>query len=468
MPDRPDDPTDPTDPTDESRSQLSRRRLLGAAAAGASALALSATRVGRAAAAGRPVIHPDVPVRGVPADPADSGIEHVVVVCMENRSFDHMLGWMPRTDGRQAGLSFTDTGGVAHPTWHLDTFQGLEFHDPDHSFTGGRTELNGGACDGWLRAGHNDVYSIGYYTRDDLAFYGHAALYWTVCDRYFAPFLGPTYPNRFYLHSAQTDRLDNAILVNGAFTTMPTIWDSLAAAGVSAKYYYSDVPFTALWGGPLAGISHPVADFEADAAAGTLPAVSYLDPRFSGEGDGTGSDDHPHSDIRAGQAFLNHVYETVSSSPNWESTVLVITYDEWGGFFDHIVPPTAPDANPAWTQRGFRVPTFLISPFARRGHVEHRWYDHTSILKMIEWRWGLPALTPRDAAARNLAEALDFRHAPDLTAPRWPVPAPPAPGAAAPSSRAMLAGATAAAEVASHTEEWNALGQVASEHGFGV
>jgi phospholipase C len=139
------------------------------------------------------------------------------------------------------------------------------------------------------------------------------------------------------------------------------------------------------------------------------------------EASGTSGDDHPHADIRVGQSFVNQIYRAVTTSPQWSRTVLVITYDEWGGFFDHVSPPTAPDANPACRLRGFRVPTMVISPYARRHHVAHGTYDHTSILKMIEWRWSLAPLTLRDAHARNLAEVLDFAR-PSLVAPVWTVP----------------------------------------------
>jgi phospholipase C len=110
------------------------------------------------------------------------------------------------------------------------------------------------------------------------------------------------------------------------------------------------------------------------------------------------------------------------SSPNWANTMLVINFDEWGGFFDHVAPGTAPDVSPTTALRGFRVPAIVISPRARRGVVDHTVYDHTSILRAIEWRWGLPPLTPRDKAAANIIQSLDFAHAPDLAAPRYTVP----------------------------------------------
>jgi phospholipase C len=150
-----------------------------------------------------------------------------------------------------------------------------------------------------------------------------------------------------------------------------------------------------------------------------------VDPRFLGDGTvGTSGDDHPLADIRVGQSFLNTVYNAVISGPNWERTVLVINYDEWGGFFDHVPPATAPDPRPdlGTALRGFRVPCLVISPRARRQTIAHRIYDHTSVLKMIEWRFGLQPLTVRDASANNLAEVLNFDAAPNLTAHRYDVP----------------------------------------------
>ncbi len=233
--------------------------------------------------------------------------------------------------------------------------------------------------------------------------------------------LAETYPNRFYQHSARTDRIHNSTDI----ATMPTIWDRLADKGVSRAYYYVDTPFLALYGPKYLDIARTWPQFLLDAKTGNLPAVSFLDPKFLDEGTGSSADDHPHADIRAGQSFLNQVYEAVTGGPAWARTALVINYDEWGGFYDHVAPTTAPDATPevGTGMRGFRTPAMLISPRARRGHVAHNVYDHTSVLKMIEWRWGLDPLTPRDAAARNIAEVLDFSRPPNLTAPRWSVPA---------------------------------------------
>ena len=420
------------------------RAGLGLAAAGATGALGWSARDALAAPGSAPA--------ALPGNPADSGIDHIVVVMMENRSFDHYLGWLPGADGKQAGLEYLDRNWVPQRTYHLRDYQGCAHPDPDHSYEGGRIQLNGGRCDGWLVSGENDEFAIGYYQAADLAFYGQAAPQWTVFDRYFAATMAETYPNRFYQHSAQTDRIHNST----AQATMPTIWDRLAAAGVSGKYYYTDVPFLALYGTKYLGISEHVGQFYADAAAGTLPAVSFVDPKFLDEGSGSSADDHPHADIRAGQAFLNQIYHAVTTGPGWARTALVINYDEWGGFFDHVPPGTAPDARPdlGTGLRGFRVPCLLISPRARRGYVSHDVYDHTSVLKMIEWRYGLPPLTPRDAAASNLAAALDFTAPPNLSAPRYAVP----------SFIGMPCGAGGYADY----EEWRKLSALASGTGFSI
>ncbi|WP_336852354.1 alkaline phosphatase family protein [Sinomonas albida] len=392
---------------------ISRRNFLSAAAV----TAVGATAVPAAAQsqAGRPAA--GIAASALPA-PAASGIDHIVVVMMENRSFDHFLGWLPRANGRQSGFTYVDRYGVPHGTHHLTDYQGCSHPDPDHSYEGGRIEFNNGKCDGWLRAGENDDFAIGYYTSDDLAFWAQAAPAWTVCDNYYAAVMAETYPNRFYQHSAQTDRIHNST----ATATIPTIWDSLAAAGVSGRYYFSDVPFLALWGTKYLPISSPYSQFLSDCAAGTLPSVSFVDPRFMDEGSGTSGDDHPHADVRSGELFLNEVYHAITTSPAWSRTLLVVNFDEWGGFFDHVAPGSAPDTSPTTALRGFRVPALVVSPYARRANVASGLYDHTSVLKAIEWRWGLPALTPRDAHANNLAEVLDFSSAPNLSAPQYLVP----------------------------------------------
>jgi phospholipase C len=387
---------------------ISRRQFLAGAAVGATAAA-----TGTASALTRTASR-----TATLTNPASSGLDHIVFVCMENRSFDHYLGWLPGADGKQAGLTYPDDKGVLHPTHHLDIRQGCDFNDPDHSYEGGRIQFAGGRLNGF-RKGDNDDFALGYYTEADLPFYAQLVREATVHDRWFAPILGPTYPNRFYTHAACTDRLENVT----RFSALPTIWDSLSRAGVSASYFYSDIPFLALWGEKYLPIAKPYAAFLAQAASGTLPSFSYVDPLFLGEDQGGSNDDHPHADIRRGQALLSEIVTAVTTSPTYSKTALVITYDEWGGFFDHVRPPRFPDDHDPGPgkdhgQAGFRVPAFTLSPFARKGAIDSVVSDHTAALKLVEWRFGLKPLTKRDAAARNLADTFDFAK-PRTTAPTF-------------------------------------------------
>ena len=417
--------------------RLTRRQVLAGAAGAAGAVGLGGLRSPSEAATKLP-------------EPSVSGIDHIVVLMMENRSFDHYLGWLKGADGKQAGLRYVDRDGVPHKTHHLTDYQGCAHPDPDHSYEGGRVEFNGGRCDGWLRAGANDEYAIGYYAKRDLAFLGPAATQWTTCDRYFSAVMAGTFANRLYQHCAQTDRVANTL----ELSTLPTIWDRLAAAGLDGRYYFSDLPFLLLWGGYYIPIARSFDQFLVDAAAGTLPHVAFVEPRFFGAG--VPNDDHPFADIRNGQAFLNLVYTAITNSPAWPTTVLVINYDEWGGFFDHVPPrpaPIPPADVAAGNQdglRGFRVPCLVVSPFARRDHVSSLEVDHTSVLRMIEWRWGLPPLTVRDETANNLADVLDFS-APRLRARQFDVPA-------GPFGAACIEGPA--------REQWQPLFEMAADHGW--
>ena len=398
---------------------LSRRQLLVGTAVGVAGGALGEAMAAPARYASRTLPRPQA-----------SGIDHIVVVVMENRSFDHYLGWVPKADGRQASLVYRDAHGRPHRTHRLRDGHGCGYHDPGHSYADGRVQLNGGRCDGFRRGG-NDDFALGYYTSQDLPFYGPLVSQATVLDRWFSAVLAPTVPNRNYTHAGRTDRMDN----HGWVSTMPTIWDRLAAAGVPATYYYKDVPYLALWGDRYARVAQRFEVFLAQAASGTLPQFSYVDPSFDGGSALGACDDHPHSDIRRGQAFLSTVAQALVRSPLWPRTALVITYDEWGGFFDHVRPPRHADEPPLHgrdrRQTGFRVPAFVLSPYAARGGVHHGVLDHASIVRFLSWRFGLRALAPRDRAAGNLAWAFDFRR-PDFGIPTLPVVPDPGPHRCAP------------------------------------
>ncbi|HEY5188852.1 MAG TPA: alkaline phosphatase family protein [Solirubrobacteraceae bacterium] len=361
--------------------------------------------------------------------PRNLPIDTFVVLMMENRSFDHYLGWLPGADGRQAGLQFTDNQGHTFPTHRLQTdFQGCAFLDPDHSWAGGRAELDSGKMDGFLKA-DSDTFAIGYYTADDLPFTPHMAQAFTAFDRFFCSLLSSTYPNREYMHAGQSyGKVDNSMPSGNGFPDT-TIFAALSNAGVSNRYYYTDIPVSALWGSAGLSRSSQVQTFYEQAAAGTLPALSFVDPSFNGEDQGTSGDEHPHGDVRVGQAFVADVVHAFMESPQFKRGALFVVYDEWGGFFDHVVPPRVPDLRTStdlmqdFGQMGFRIPAVTVSPYARRGYVDHSVYGFESILKMIRYRYGLPPLTPRDLYANNIAAAFDFEH-PNFTPP--PLPTPPA------------------------------------------
>ena len=371
-----------------------------------------------------------------------AAFDHIVLVMMENRSFDHFMGWLPGANGRQAGVSYLDPAGDRHSTHPLaPDFTGCPlaspFKDPDHEYDGARIQYDSGKMDGFLLDPANDTFAIGYYREPDLPFYSALARNYTTLDNYFCSILGPTFPNRVFQHAAQTDRLTNSTTMS----TLPTIWDKLSSAGVTGKYYYSNLPFLAIWGAKYLPISAPITQFFSDAAAGSLPAFSFVDPRYTVTDDGTGNDDHPHADIRAGDAFLAQLFQAVAASPQWSRTIFIVNFDEWGGFFDHVPPPRAIAPNGIDTDLvngkallGFRVPTVVASPFTRGNpshpRVNHGVYDHTSVLKLVESRWGLSPLTARDAGSDvgNLFSALNVKSpvtaVPALPSPAAPVPVP--------------------------------------------
>jgi phospholipase C len=403
------------------RDFLKRTAVTAGLAAGMGLVLDPDTLVAQAAARQREVQIPS---------PRNLPIDTFVVLMMENRSFDHYLGWLPGADGRQAGLEFTNDAGKTFATHHLDFFQSCGFLDPDHSWGGGRTELDGGGMDGFLRS-DSDVFSIGYYEEADVPFTPHAAKAFTAFDRFFCSLLGPTYTNREYMHAAQSyGKTDNSLPVssNGLGFPDTTIFHALSAAGVSNQYFYADIPISALWGAPGIARSSQVQKYYEQAAAGTLPALSFVDPAFQGEDQGTSGDEHPLADIRVGQTYVADIVHAFLESPQFKRGALFMVYDEWGGFFDHVVPPRVPDLrsnvniNLDFGQMGFRIPAVLVSPYARRGYVDHSVYGFESILKMIRYRYGLAPLTPRDLYANNIAAAFDFESKPNYDIPDLPSP----------------------------------------------
>lgn len=375
---------------------------------------------------------------------ASSPARKIVIVMMENRSFDHWLGWLAADAGYldagrvRYGAGFSVDGNVNQtfpgPSGSTATrpmleqlaaenpYRGCGHPDPGHGWNAGRAQRDGG----FLAPGSgNDFFALGYYRGEDLPITAQLARRFTVCDRSFASVLGPTYPNREYLLSGQSGGNKTNALPPSTGFTWDTIYDRLAAAGVSVRSYYTDLPVVALFGSRMGAYAHKIDDFFTDCAAGTLPSVSFVDPGFLG---GSRTDNHPHGDIRAGERFVRDVFAAFARSSHWSEGVFVLTYDEWGGFFDHVAPPILADdrASPVdadnFGQAGFRVPTVVASPFSQRGFVDHRVYDHTSVLRFLEWRFlGAPPegsggsgwfLTTRDRNANNIGGSLVDR--PDL------------------------------------------------------
>lgn len=363
-------------------------------------------------------------------------VDTFVVLMMENRSFDHYLGWLPGADGRQAGLRYTDRQGKTFETRKLaPDWQGCGHPDPDHGWKGGREQLNGGRCDGFLRSGDNDEFAISYYEEGDLGFIQDAAKTFTTFDRFHCSLMASTLPNREYMHAADSyGNVDNDLPPQTKFRTgFPdnTIFAQLAKAGVSNRYFFNDVPVSALWGTPGLARSGRVEEYYTRCATGTLPKLSFVDPNFAGsagEEPGLSGDEHPHGDVRTGQAFMADVVNAFVQSPQFATGALFIVYDEWGGFFDHVRPPRVPDMRndrdiaKDFGLLGFRIPAIAVSPYVRRGHVEHSVYGFESILKLISYRFGLPPLNRRVAYARNIGRSFDWRSKPRLDPPRLPDP----------------------------------------------
>jgi phospholipase C len=305
----------------------------------------------------------------------------------------------------------------------LGNFHGRNYDDPSHGWSGGRYERNGGACDGWLdpRAG-NDEYCLAYYDADDVPVWAQLARSYQTYDRWHCSLLGPTQPNRYYLHSAQSGGLKSNDLPPQLAATnpqwaygwdWPTIWTLLENAGITCAYYFSNLPELAFWGHRhLRHVRH-VSEYYAAAATGTLPQVSFIDPWFTAP-EGLANDDHPHADIRLGQAFLSDVTEAFITSAQYRTGALVLTYDEWGGFWDHVNPPRVaddratdvdPSGNDDFGQLGFRIPSMIVSPWTRGHGVDHRVYEHSSVLRFISENWNLPYLTKRHSSTNSIESA---------------------------------------------------------------
>jgi phospholipase C len=360
-------------------------------------------------------------------------IEHIVVLMMENHSFDCYFGMLGRGDGFRLGAngqplqSCPGPDGTPVPAYHSPSTCQAHYH-VGQDWDASHRSWDFGRNDGFVKATSSDA--MAYWTGSDIPFYYSLARSFPVCDRYFASVMAQTYPNRRFLIAATALGQVSDPLPGVTDHPPPngTIFDRLNAHGISWKDYFVDLPTTGLFPYLVEtnpGKVVPVADFFADAAAGTLPGFSLVDP------EGWQASEENPQDIRTGEYYASRIIEAVLDSPAWPRTLLVYVYDEHGGYYDHVPPPPAvrPDAVPPavptndtygdlYSYYGFRVPAVVVSPWAKRDYVSHQIHDHTSILRLVETKWNLPALTYRDANASNLLDTLELRaHTPPFAVP---------------------------------------------------
>jgi phospholipase C len=386
--------------------------------------------------------------------------DHIVVVMMENHSFDNYLGALAPYGVRAAeGLTFNAKGvatnsnpgpdGAVQSFPFTTTAQGA---DVTQTWNATHAQIDGGKMDGFVTGNSNASQAMGYFGPQVVPFAYSFAKAFTVANRWFCSAPCQTYPNRRFLMAATA--YGDIITDTSTITLTPppngTIFDRLHTYGVSWKNYFTDLPQTAIIPSIIKSYPTnivPIAEFFADCAAGTLPSVSFVDPEFGLLSDvgsplvgvvgvnnvgvefsELGGDEEPPQDLTYGENWAYQVVQAVLHSPAWARTLLIYTFDEHGGYYDHIAPPAAiaPDSIPpdlastdvpgGYTVYGPRVPAIVASPYSRASGVTNVLRDHTSVLATIESKWNLPALTYRDANAATVLDFLDLSK-PTLLAP---------------------------------------------------
>ncbi len=366
------------------------------------------------------------------------GITTYVYLMLENRTYDHVFGARALQglggDGLRSGLSNPDmNGGMVVP--YEPAVGELCVLDPPHGWDASHAQFNNGLMDGFVTEHQLDHGSttlkdpMQYLTRTLQPISWALADAYTTCDRWFCSVMGPTLPNRAYWHTATSFGLkaNQEVLDKFASVPVPTIYNRLQDSQVDWAYYYGNISVVSLLGapgpymldlGPMDGtgkirrfsnLSGTSGGFFKDAAEGKLPPVVYIDPAFSE------NDDHPPVHPIRAQALIASIYTALAKSPQWKNCMLVITYDEHGGFYDHVAPPTittddtlAKFGVDGFQQLGFRVPAMVAGPYVKQNYVSSVQYDHTSALKHLQTQFGLEPLNERMNQANDLTDCIDL------------------------------------------------------------
>jgi phospholipase C len=333
-------------------------------------------------------------------------VKHVIILMQENHSFDNMFGHTGHgMDGTPATFTNPDAMGKPVAPHHLATPCPC---DPPHQTPDGIAEWDNDKMDGFLTTA-GDI-GMGYYEDADHPFYTWLVTTFATSDRYFHALMGPTWQNRRYFYQAQIP------------DAQASIFDELTAKKVDWMTYYDGGNYLggAYGTNPFPNNTKPLAALDQALADGTLPTVVFVNPR---------NDEHPSNNISESEVYVHGLVDHIFKSPTWSSTVFLFTYDEWGGFADHVPPPKACTYNGAAAATvdvdhyGFRVPVYAVSPFSRPGYVSHSIHSHTSILRFIQLVFDLPAISYRDANADAMLDMFDFACAPFAKAPTdAPVP----------------------------------------------
>lgn len=359
-------------------------------------------------------------------------INHVVVLMLENRSFDQMLGCMQPVVQGLEGIDVTEIPPVCYNDCRSNARRYYQSADPErcldpspsHEHKDALLQINNNKMDGFVDnytsvpGSAQDHYQdiMGYYPRGSLPVMHQLAESFLICDHWFSPLPGPTWPNRFFVHSGTCN--GHVTMPSGTFhpdlpscdQPQDTIYDCLEEKHITWKIYHDGMPqslvLRKLW--DRVDHFHDMAAFWQDVAGdeGSFPQYSFIEPCYRGAAE---NDQHPPADVMNGEALIAKVYNAFRvNDPLWKSTLLILLYDEHGGFFDHVPPPkaTPPDdktSEYAFDQYGIRVPAILISPWLPAGKLSIP-FDHTSILKYVIDKWTLRGLTDRVASAKTFAD----------------------------------------------------------------